>query len=290
VNARGLDRLGVLAVGLGIGAAVASTPGIASADTPADPFSFSSINLGDVFPAADAAPSSTLDLDISVDGHTLLDLGTSATATSGTGDIAIAFGANSDAIAEGGFGDYAFADSTGSQGATAFAGDDAPRATGNNFDVASDTGNFSAADAGNFGTTPDTIGSSFDFASADGNDSDAFAGENGSGDSASAVGQNVLSEAGLSINAADPANFDTASVLGNSSTPTPSASEAIAGGLGAGPTGSGDSAFVFDPFGTLGSEAFAGLSGNFDLAGALADNLNASATGANFLIDILPSL
>jgi hypothetical protein len=32
VNTRGLGRLGVLAVGLGIGAAVASSPGIASAD------------------------------------------------------------------------------------------------------------------------------------------------------------------------------------------------------------------------------------------------------------------
>ena len=33
VKARGLARLGMLAVGLGIGATVASTPGMASADT-----------------------------------------------------------------------------------------------------------------------------------------------------------------------------------------------------------------------------------------------------------------
>jgi hypothetical protein len=33
VKARGLARLGMLAAGLGIGAAVASTPGMASADT-----------------------------------------------------------------------------------------------------------------------------------------------------------------------------------------------------------------------------------------------------------------
>ena len=33
VKARGLARLGILAVGLGIGATVASTPGIASAET-----------------------------------------------------------------------------------------------------------------------------------------------------------------------------------------------------------------------------------------------------------------
>ena len=33
IKARGLARLGMLAVGLGIGATVASTPGMASADT-----------------------------------------------------------------------------------------------------------------------------------------------------------------------------------------------------------------------------------------------------------------
>jgi hypothetical protein len=63
VNARGIARLGMLAVGLRI-AAVASTPGIASVDTPADPVSFSSSNLGDLFPAADAAPSSAPALDL----------------------------------------------------------------------------------------------------------------------------------------------------------------------------------------------------------------------------------
>ena len=33
INTRGLARLGMLAVGLGVGATVASTPGMASADT-----------------------------------------------------------------------------------------------------------------------------------------------------------------------------------------------------------------------------------------------------------------
>jgi hypothetical protein len=260
-HANRIARIGVLAVGLGIGAALAST-GTASAD----------------------------DFQISIDGIDLFPTaGNTATAVSGPGDIAIAFGAGSDAVAEGGFGDFASADSVG---ATAVAGDEVAGATGNNFDVASATGNDSIADAGNgFGALPDTTGSSFDSASADGNDSEAVAGGNGSGDSASAVGQNVLSVAGFSQNAAAPSNFDSASVLGNLSTPTTNLSEALAGGIGpSGLGGSGDSAFVVDPFGTVGSDAVAGVGGNSDLAGVLGDGLHATATGANFLVDILPSL
>jgi hypothetical protein len=296
VNARGIARLGMLAVGLGI-AAVASTPGIASADTPADPVSFSSINLGDLFPAADAAPSSALDLDISVDGHTLLELGTGATATSGTGDVAIAFGSGGTATAEGGFGDVALADSTGSGGANtnAVAGDQFPGATGNNFDFATATGNNSHGAAGNVLSPTETTGSSFDFASASGGsggDPDiAVAGDNGSGDIANAVGQGVVSLSGVSNDA--PANFDFASAIGNLTTATTTPIEAFAGGGGntAGAIGgSNDTAFVIDPLGTVGSTAFAGLGNNFDLAGVFGDDLNASATGANFLVDILPSL
>jgi hypothetical protein len=163
-------------------------------------------------------------------------------------------------------------------------------ATGNNFDVASATGDNSEAVAGNpFGNYPDTTGSSFDSSTAAGGASEAFAGFNGSVDSASAVGQHVESEAGFSANAADPANFDSASALGNLSTTTTGFIEAHAGGVGL-VGGSDDSAFVVDPFGTLGSTADAGFGNNFDLAGALADNLAATATGSNFFVDILPSL
>jgi hypothetical protein len=89
VNARGLTRLGMLAVGLGIGATVASTPGIASADS--------------------------LDFQISIDGYDLLPTAdNSATATSGMGDFAIAFGAGATATATGGTGDFAMADGSGS--------------------------------------------------------------------------------------------------------------------------------------------------------------------------------
>ena len=70
-----------------------------------------------------------------------------------------------------------------------------------------------------------------------------------------------------------------------------------------------DVALVFDPSGTLGSTAqagdgnldlasvfgdnstaLAGEPGNFDLASAFGDGLNATATGGNFVTDILPSL
>jgi hypothetical protein len=62
-SARGITRLGVLAVGLGVGAVIAFAPGIASAD----------------------------DFQISIHGYDLLPTtGNPATATSGTGDIAIA--------------------------------------------------------------------------------------------------------------------------------------------------------------------------------------------------------
>jgi hypothetical protein len=259
VNAIG--RLGVLAIGLGIGAAVSST-GTASAD----------------------------DFQISIDGFDLFPTaGNTAIATSGMGDMAIAIGPHSEAFAGGGFGDVAIADGTGNIGAFATAGDPAAGASGSNFDFASASGNDIFANAGNaFGVFPDTTGSSFDFASALGFSSVANAGGNGSGDYASAVGEAVRSTAGSSSNAANPANFDSASVLGNLFTSTTNPTEAIAGGVGNGLGGSNDVAFVNDLFGTLGSSADAGSGHIFDLAGALGDNLNAVATSGDFLAQILP--
>jgi hypothetical protein len=250
---RGFARLGMLAVGLGIGAAVAST-GTASAD----------------------------DFQISIDGFDLFPTaGNTATAISGMGDIAIAFGASSDAVADGGVGDEAFADN-----GLAGAGDPTSGATGNNFDFAFDTGGGSA-NAGNFGGAPDTTGSSFDFASASGFFSGAVAGENGSGDVASAVGQNVDALSGYSSNATDPANFDYASAIGNNTTSTTNPTEAVAGGGLSDLGGSNDTAFVIDPSGTVGSTADAGLGFNSDLAAVFGDAFNAIATGADNLFDIL---
>jgi hypothetical protein len=108
MNARSFARLATLAMGLGIGAAVATTPGIAAADA--------------------------LDFQISIDGYDLLPAtGNGATATSSFGDIAIAFGAGSNAEATGGVGDFAEAIGPDS---SAFAG----FTTGSNFDTAIDIG------------------------------------------------------------------------------------------------------------------------------------------------------
>jgi hypothetical protein len=276
-----LGRLGVLAVGLGIGAAVAST-GTASADTSADPFSWiAGLDPGDLSAAATPAPS-TLDFQISIDGFDLFPTaGNTATATSGMGDIAIAFGSGSHAIAVGGFGDEAFADGSAAQ---ALAGGPTTGAA-DNFDFASATGDSSFVVAGNTGLDPDTIGSSFDFGSASGVGSIAVAGGNGSGDVASAVGQDVISESGRSSNATDPANYDYASAIGNNTTPT--STEAIAGGGLSDLGGSNDFASVSDPSGTVGSTADAGLGFNSDLAAAFGDAFNAIATGGENLFDIL---
>ncbi|WP_428341324.1 hypothetical protein [Mycobacterium sp.] len=296
MNVRRLRRLGMVVVGLGVGAAIAATPGIAAADTGiADPVNW----LAGIDPlsAATLAPASPLDLAISVDGFQLLDLGTTAVAKSGMGDAAIAFGPNSTAIAAGGFGDYA----TAGAGATAIAGATATTvATGNNFDFASASGIGSNALAGISGFN-ETTGSSFDYASANSgtninalDGATAVAGDNGSGDSASAVGQAALSFAGLSHIAATPANFDSADVFGNLSAPTTGLTEAIAGGqpgiFGGGIGGSSDNAFVIDPLGTVGSTATAGLGNNFDLAGVFGDALHATATSGSNVIDLLPTL
>ena len=59
--------------------------------------------------------------------------------------------------------------------------------------------------------------------------------------------------------------------------------------------GNNDIATVFDPFGTAGGYSVAGaddmlnLPGNFDIAAAFGDGFP-EATGANYLIEILPTL
>jgi hypothetical protein len=123
-NIIAIGRIGILGVGLGIGAALASMPGIAAADPTPDPNIYGAIDasvLQDAFPAAD--PS--LNIAISVDGVPLLQEGT-ASATSGSGDFAIAVGNDSSATATGGIFDMASAGT-----------DSTATATDGNFDVAS---------------------------------------------------------------------------------------------------------------------------------------------------------
>jgi len=233
-----IGRLAGLAVGLGIGAALAATPGIASAD----------------------------DFQISIDGMDLLPTaGNTATATSGMGDMAIAFGDGANAVAVGGAGNYAMADGTGSTadvggyGASSFsaaiadgAGSDASAGVGN-FDYGSATGDGSIA-AGGYGN--------FDTAVAidTGPDGGALAG-----------GGSLLSE-----------NDDSAFAWG------PHSLASAGDALGNYPS-SNDIAAVFDPFGTEGSSAFA-TGGNFDLAAAFGDMLHAMTAIGNDLVNILPSL
>ncbi|MDT5254813.1 MAG: hypothetical protein QOH07_3767 [Mycobacterium sp.] len=148
--------------------------------------------------------------------------------------------------------------------------------------MASAVGDLSVANA-----IAGTTASSFDFASTDGFDSVADSGFNGGFAYASAVGDRVVALASGG-EAAPPANFDWASVWGNLSAPTTNVTEAFAGAGLYGLGGSNDVAFVIDPFGTVGSEAMAGLGNNFDLAGALGDNLTAAYTLSDFLFHIAP--
>jgi hypothetical protein len=243
-----IGRLAGLAVGLGIGAALAATPGIASAD----------------------------DIQISFDGMDLFPTaGNEATATTVAGDfgLAIAIGDGANASIDAGSGDYALADGAGSSAvigqygasdlssAVANGTDSSAQVSDGNYDVASATGAHSLAGAG-YGN--------FDIATANGTDSGALASGvifnnttliPGNDDFASAWGPNTIASAGVIV---DP------------SVPTSS---------------SNDVATVFDPFGTVGSDAFAG-GGNFDLAAIFGDGFNTelSAVGGNFLTAILPML
>jgi hypothetical protein len=257
VNIVAIRRIGILGVGLGIGAALASMPGIAAADPTPDPNIFGAIDpslLQDAFPAA--GPN----IAISVDGVSLLQEG-SATAHSGTGgDLAIAFGANSSATATGGIFDVASASGT----------DATATATGGNFDLATANSVFSTT-----GGTATAGNGNFDVAQEGGLNGVATA-DNGSFDSAFAL----TGASGSAV--AQFGSGDFATDIGDGS--------AIAGGT-SGLLGNVDFA---DNFGSL-MEAMAGSSdttaGSFDLAALLAGGTpDAIATGGNFLVTILPSL
>jgi len=216
-----IGRLAALAVGLGVGAALAATPEVASAD----------------------------DFQISIDGMDLFPTtGNLATATSTMGDIAIAFGDGANATATDGTFDSAFADGANS---TAYAG----------------AGNFDSAYAIGDGSNAGVATGSGDTAFANGTDAAALAG-----------GVSVTDASGTHVYAG---NDDFSSALGPHTL-------ADSGAIMSETPSSNDIAMVFDPFGTVGSTAYAGA-GNFDLASVIGDMLHAAAEG-NFMADILPSL
>jgi hypothetical protein len=166
VNSRVIARLGILAAGVGIGAAVASMPGIASADSSTDWLSSIDSLLGGAFPAA---TSSGLNLSISENGVTLFQEGT-AHAYSGSGDYAIADGAGSTATA---YGTDTYADVDGTDSSAVAGGATAAGAAGASDDTAFVDGNDSTAFAGGAGTS--------DYSEIFGNNDSAFSGGDAAG-------------------------------------------------------------------------------------------------------------
>jgi hypothetical protein len=152
VGTRGIARLGMLAVGLGVGVAAAHSP-VATADSSTDWLSSIDTLLGG---GALPAPSSGLDLAISFDGYSLVQDGNafaytfpgdyslaiaygdgSSAVAGGTGGSAFADGTDAQAFDGGGAGDYALADGTNADAAAGGLLDD----TGANYDTAIDIGN-----------------------------------------------------------------------------------------------------------------------------------------------------
>ncbi len=260
-NIVAIGRMGLLGVGLGIGAAVGFTTATASADPALDPNLFSLPDGSAVF--SDLPTSALADppnIAINIDGISLLSLGT-ATAQSDFGDTAIAYGDNAHASATGGFFDFASASGAGSTAVAA----------NGNFDLATDSAGFSAA-----GGTATAGDGSFDLAQASGLDGVATADEGSFDNAFSLTGNSGEAVAAFG-------NGDSATNIGDGS--------ALAGGTSATLLGNFD---IADNFGSL-QQAMAGASdtasGSYDLAAILAQGTpDATATGGNFLVEILPSL
>ncbi len=149
-QAKAMGRLGMLAIGLGVGAVLTATAGTASAD----PFSF----FPD--PAADVSTPG-LDLAISYDGMSLVQQGNATATSGGLNDLAIAFG--NDSVAK------EFTTGVGSQFSTAVA-------DGNGASATAGVGNFDNAFALGDGSSAGAEGGNFDSAYALGTDSNVLAG------------------------------------------------------------------------------------------------------------------
>ncbi len=155
VNVHGVARLGVLAVGLGIGVGWAHMP-VASADSSGDWLS----SIDSLLSGASPAEATPLDLGISFDGYNIYtcDCGTVAGTAPGEYGLAIAYGDNASAFA-GGPGGLAVA---GGSGAAAFS-------NGGTGDVAEAVGINADADAGAAGQG--LVGADYDTAIDIGNNS-----------------------------------------------------------------------------------------------------------------------
>jgi hypothetical protein len=299
-------RLGILAVGMGIGAALASTPQVASADSSTDPSSWlDQLASGISLPAASAADAaSPLDFQISISGYDLFPtVDNTASATSGFGNIAIAIGNGAHADAAGGIFNFALADGTDTSAATPVGADldfavaegtgsSANIGLGADLDFAFASGAGSSADIGlgasldnatAIGTGSTAIagaGSSLSAAFADGTSSDAVAGA-GNGNLATALGTNSTAITVLG-------NGDLATASGGgSATAGGFLANAFAAGVGSTATATGFS----DSATALGGDANAQASGIGDLAyivntGSALDQATASG-GDNLIAEII---
>jgi hypothetical protein len=172
-STRALVRLGLLAVGLGVGAVFGSMPVIASADTSSDWLSAVDTFLSGAVPAADTTPA--LNLAISMDGVSLLQEGSAYAYSGSGGDIAIANGAGATAYA---FGTDNYASVDGTDSSAVAGGYSAAEASGSTDDTAFAFGNNDYSYAGGDGAAnPGT----FDYAVIFGNDNTALSGGDASG-------------------------------------------------------------------------------------------------------------
>jgi hypothetical protein len=308
-NVRGFARLGTIAVGLGIGAAVAHSP-VAGADTSTDWLSaIDTLLAGGPLPAL-VTPA--LDYQISFDGYDLFpttgNLATATTAVGGFG-LAIAIGDGASAAAPNGIGNVAIDIGNNTGDADEVFADDG------NGNVAIDIGNNTGlsnqviADAGN-GNVAIDIGNN------SGEADQVFADE-GNGNVAIGLGNNSGESDQIF---ADAGNNNTAIDFGNNTAPSQDVFADVGNGntaiaMGAnnsaqafdgnnnfaevvGPEGSAADAFggshdisyVLDPFGSTASTADSGEGGNFDLAAVLLTDGSATAQGSDFLYDIVSAL
>lgn len=207
--------MGMLALGLGVGAALAASP-IAAAGTLSADGGAGALGVAGAMAASDmsdaaaavgtaAATAPTLPVDfanfaISISGVDLWETGT-ASASSSFGNIAIAYGDFSDANAMSGFFNYASAQGahsfavvgdTGSFNYASAVGDHASAlAAWGNGNVATATGDYAVASAG-ASVVPGVYDSHFNTATAEGLHAIAYAGWDGSSSNvASAIGDNV---------------------------------------------------------------------------------------------------
>jgi hypothetical protein len=227
-HAKAIRRLGTLAVGLGIGAAVAATPGIARADsTAADAAAFDPSAL-----FAESAPAvSGLDLAISIDGFSFLQDG-SATAYSGTGDIAIAYGddatASAGSASNPGIFDSAFADGPDAGAYAGVGNDDSATAIGSGSSASVGSGDGDTGFADGTGTSVTAGGESNAgtlelagndmYASAVGSDDNAVAEAALGGVSTASTGDVATSIGNSSDAYAGVGDYDFAGVFGESLT------------------------------------------------------------------------